>query len=458
MYARELEEKMNTGKFIIRLGSLLALPIFFAGCGQASTTPAAATPESPEATEPEPVLEEKSLKSNLARINAPDVPAEDLDELVLGNNAFAAALYREVRGREGNLFLSPYSISLAMAMLYGGARGQTEAQMADALHFTLPQDRLHPAFNALDQIIAAYNAAFQDPETQEDKGFQLDVANAIWGQDGFPFLDSYLDLLALNYGAGMQLTDFINSPEASRNLINDWVAEQTRDKITDIIPHGAIDPLTRLVLANAIYFKAVWRTQFDPRNTKDEPFHLADGSAVQAPMMHTGPAPFPYAQGDGWQAVGLPYLGGNVMMAVIMPSGDFSEFEQGLDDGRLEEILSSMKSQSLALGMPKFDMESNFQLNGILSNLGMTDAFTDADFSGIDGQKDLSVSDVIHQAFVKVDEVGTEAAAATIAIMGMTSGPTEPLVVTIDHPFLFLIYDAQTHTILFLGRCMNPVA
>jgi serpin B len=435
---------------------LLALAGLLGGCARSSASGGATPAEDSEAAPPTPAAEGKVLASDLVRVQAPAVAEDDLAALVRGNGAFAADLYRELRGRQGNLFFSPYSISLAMAMLYGGARGTTETQMADALHFTLPQDRLHPAFNALDQIIAAYGAAYQDPETKDDAGFQLDVANSIWGQDGFPFLDSYLDLLAANYGAGMRLTDFAGAPDASRNLINDWVAEQTRDKITDIIPEGAIDSLTRLVLANAIYFKAAWRIPFDPLNTKDEPFHLADGSTVQTQMMHAGPDAFPYAQGDGWQAVGLPYLGGDVMMAAVMPSGGFSEFEDGLDDARLGEILSAMTSQSLALAFPKFGVESQFGLVDALKTLGMTDAFADADFSGIDGQKDLAVSDVIHQAFVTVDEVGTEAAAATVAVVGMMAGPTKPLVVTIDHPFLFLIYDAQTQTILFLGRVLRP--
>jgi serpin B len=449
---------MNNPRIIARSGIfLLACSLILSGCGSAAAVNG--TPvEGAGTAEPPPAGEAKALHSDLARIAAPSVPAEDLAELVRGNSAFAAALYQELRGREGNLFFSPYSISLAMAMLSGGAGGSTETQMADALHFTLPQERLHPAFNALDQLIAAYAKTAQDPETQDDRGFQLDVANSIWGQDGFPFLDSYLDLLARNYGAGMHLTDFANQPDASRRMINDWIAQQTRDKIMDMIPEGVIDSLTRLVLANAIYFKALWRTPFDPAETKQEAFFPADGSMVNTPMMHTGPASYPYAEGDGWLAVGLPYLGGDVMMAVVMPSGGFSGFETGLTEGRLEAILSAMKNQSLVLSMPKFGVESNIDLKGPLQNMGMTDAFTNADFSGIDGQKDLAVSDVLHQAFVKVDETGTEAAAATIAVVGLTAGPTRPIVVTIDHPFLFLIYDAQTQTILFMGRCINPAS
>jgi serpin B len=450
---------MNNTRIIARSGIfLLACSLILSGCGSAAAVNG--TPvEGAGTAEPPPAGEAKALHSDLARIAAPSVPAEDLAELVRGNSAFAAALYQELRGREGNLFFSPYSISLAMAMLSGGAGGSTETQMADALHFTLPQERLHPAFNALDQFLAAYPESLKDPKSGAGLGFQLDVANSIWGQDGFPFLDSYLDLLARNYGAGMRLTDFANQPDASRRMINDWIAQQTRDKITDMIPEGVIDSLTRLVLANAIYFKALWRTPFEPAETKGEAFFLADGSQVEVPMMHVqGAAPYPYAEGDGWQAVGLPYLGGGVMMAVIMPSGGFSGFEAGLTAEGMEAILSGMDVQGLILAMPSFGVESKFDLNIPLKNLGLTDAFTNADFSGIDGQKDLAVSDVLHQAFVKVDESGTEAAAATIAAVGMTAGPTKPVVMTIDHPFLFLIYDAQTQTILFLGRCVNPAS
>ena len=456
---------MKTIKRLAVTGALmLAFCAAISGCGAAATTAADGDSPTDESSNPAgssdqtPVAGGKMLESNLARVLAPNVSADDLTQLVRGNSAFAVSLYQELRSRDGNLFFSPYSISLCLAMLYGGARGSTEAQMADALHFTLPQDRLHPAFNSLDLTIAAYEKAYQDPATKTDRGFTLDIANSIWGQDGFPFLPAYLDLLAQNYGAGMHLTDFVNSPDAARQNINDWIEQQTNDKIQDLLPERSIDSLTRLVLANAIYFKALWKSPFDPADTKDGTFHLLDGATIRVPMMSTvGPGMFPYSEGETYQAVGLPYQGGGILMALVMPAaGKFSSFETGLTDAQLESILTAMHNRSLILTMPKFGIDSKFDLNDTLNDLGMTDAFENADFSGVDGEMDLSITDVIHQAFVRVDETGTEAAAATIGVMGLTGGPTAPLVLTIDRPFLFLIYDSQTHTILFLGRVLNP--
>jgi len=293
------------------------------------------------------------LQSKLVRIESPNVPEQDLIQLAQGNNAFAMALYQKLSdGGDGNLFFSPYSISLALAMTYAGARGNTETQMAEALHFTLPQDRLHPAMNALDQEIAS-NA---QTNNNNDTGFRLNIANALWGQAGFPFLPAYLDLLAQNYGAGMHLADFVHAADASRKAINDWVAQQTQGKITDLFPEGSLDDTTRLVLANAIYFKAAWENSFDPASTKNETFTLLDGSQTIVSMMHTkSQASYLYAQGSNYQAVGLPYANSNVMMVILMPApGNYADFEAGLTDARLEGILTGMTDKPLNLAMPKF--------------------------------------------------------------------------------------------------------
>jgi serpin B len=386
------------------------------------------------------------------------VPADDLNQLARGNNAFAMTLYQELRGGDGNLFYSPYSISLALAMMYAGARGSTEEQMAEVMHFALPQDRLHTAFNALDQILASYEQSLKDPQTKTDLGFRLDIANSIWGQQGFTFLPAYLDLLGQNYGAGMHLVDFINASEPSRKTINDWVEQQTHEKITDLLPEGSIDSLTRLVLANAIYFRASWKNPFDPTLTNSGTFYLSGGTTSSVPMMSlSSPAVYLYSKGGNYQAVGLPYLGGNVMLAILMPTdGDFSGFETGLTDMQLESILSGMTDENLVLTMPKFAVEYEHDLKNTLTALGMGDAFQNADFSGMDGEKDLNISSILHGAYVNVDENGTEAAAATLGVMGLMSGPTPSLDVTIDHPFLFFIFDFQTNTILFMGRVVDP--
>jgi len=393
-------------------------------------------------------------QSRQSRITSPDAPSGDLATLVQGNNRFGLELYRSLSGQDGNLFFSPFSISLALAMTYAGARGDTEAQMADALNFDLPQERLHLAYNQLDLDLATHG----ETKTADGQPLQLAIANAVWAQQGHPFLQAYLDLIAMNYGAGIHLADFITQPDAARREINDWVAGQTKDKIKDLLPEGVPDPMTRMVLVNAIYFKADWVRQFDPNSTSDQPFHLLDGSEVQARMMSRGLG-IPYAQGNGYQAVELPYVGGTAAMDILVPDeGNFTQFETALDAGRLVQILGDMQPTSVQFGMPRFSFTSQFGLADQLSALGMADAFDPvlADFSGMDGQRDLYVSAVIHKAFVAVDEKGTEAAAATGVIMEATGAPLFEVNLTIDRPFIFLIRDLPSGQILFVGRVLDP--
>lgn len=387
---------------------------------------------------------------------AAGAPVADVTALVDGNTAFAFDLYARVAAGNGdNLFYSPYSISQALAMTYAGARGTTEQQMAETLHFTLAQAALHSAFNGLDQALAQRGAGAQG---KDGKGFRLNVVNALWGQQGYEFLPAYLDVVAENYGAGLRLLDFAQHTEAARQTINAWVAEQTEDRIQDLLPQGTLDELTRLVLTNAIYFNAAWAEPFQEGQTADAPFYLLDGSQVNAPMMHKT-TQYGYAEGAGYQAVELPYDGHQLAMVILKPDADtFTAFEQGLTGAQVQAILEQMQYQQVALAMPKFEMESEFSLAETLSALGMPDAFSgQADFSGMDGTRNLVISDVIHKAFVSVDEAGTEAAAATAVVMGLTAAmPGEPVAVTLDHPFLFFIRDLETGAILFVGRVMNP--
>lgn len=395
------------------------------------------------------------VRADVARVTHPDVPAQDLTELVSGNNAFAFDLYRALRERgDGNLFYSPFSISIALAMTWAGARGETERQMAETLHFTLPQDRLHPAFNALDLELAQRG---QGARGKDHKGFRLHIVNALWGQKDYRFLPEFLETLARNYGAGLRLLDFAGDPEAARGIINDWVRQQTEGRIRDLLPPGAIDILTRLVLTNAIYFNAAWAEQFDPRETRDGTFHLLDGSHVTVPMMRRT-ANYGYAAGEGFQAVELPYDGEELAMVILLPdAGRFEEFENSLDAGRGQEILSGLAYQQVALTMPRFRVESDFSLADTLAAMGMSAAFEPgrADFSGMDGSRNLYISRILHKAFVAVDESGTEAAAATAVVIGLT-GLRSQVAVTVDRPFIFLIRDLQTGTILFVGRVINP--
>ena len=397
----------------------------------------------------------EAVRSEKQRVTSPDVAEADLAELVAGNSVFAFDLYQAIREGDGNLFYSPYSISLALAMTYAGARGETEQQMADTLHYTLPQDRLHPGFNALDLELASRGEGAEG----QDGGFRLNIVNSIWGQTGYSFLPQFLDILAENYGAALRLLDFVKAPEESRVVINDWVSDETEGTIEDLLPPDSITSDTVLVLTNAIYFNAAWSHPFDEELTRDGPFHLLDGGQVTVPMMEQTEF-FGYAQGEGYQAVELPYDGEELSMVILLPAtGRFDGFASALDAQRVASILKDTNPQEVHLTMPKFTYESGFRLKETLAAMGMPDAFLYgvADFSGMDGTRILFIDDVIHKAFVSVDEAGTEAAAAT-AVVVARAAPTPPKEVTIDRPFVFMIRDIETGAILFVGRVVNPSA
>jgi serpin B len=394
------------------------------------------------------------LQSDKPRNTSPVVSEADLGTLVDGNNGFAFDLYQVLRQNGENLFYSPYSISEALAMTYAGARGETEKDMAEALQFTLPQERLHTAFNSLDLQLKQRG---QGAKGKDDEGFRLHVVNAIWGQKDYQFLGQFLDVLAQNYGAGLRLLDFINETEPSRITINKWVSDQTEERIKDLIPQGAIDELTRLVLTNAIYFNAAWQYPFAETATADGPFFLLNGSNVTVPMMRQTES-LRYTEGTNYQAVELPYDGRELSMVILLPKvGQFEAFEQSLDAEVVKGIIDRLEGGQVALTMPKFEYEYSLGLKKALATLGMGVAFTpDADLSGMDGKRDLLIQDVIHKAFVSVDEAGTEAAAATAVIVGATAMPAQPVEVKIDRPFIFLIRDIPTGSIIFVGRVLNP--
>ncbi len=404
------------------------------------------------------------VRSEKSRDDSPDATTEELTELVDGNSAFAFDLYHALRETsDGNLFYSPYSISLALAMTYGGARGETERQMADTLHYLLPQDRLHTSFNTLDLNLAS----MADAPEEEGDAFTLNTVNAVWGQHDYEFLAPFLDVLAENYGAGVRPVDFVGSPEESRVRINDWVAERTEDRVKDLIPEDAITPSVRMVLTNAIYFNARWLNTFAKNLTSVRPFHLLDGSEVDIPMMMTAKAErFGYANGDGYQAVELPYRGRDMWMTILLPdAGTFREFEESMDADLVTGILGNIEREYLELTMPKFDFESEFSLRDTLTAMGMPNAFDEftADFSGMDGRSCLAgdgpcllIDNVFHKAFVSVDEEGTEAAAATGVVTVLESGIETLNKVVVDRPFIFLIRDRATDAILFVGRVEDP--
>jgi len=394
------------------------------------------------------------LRSEKQRVTSPEVSETTLTTLVTGNSVFAFDLYQALRGENGNLFYSPYSISLALAMTYAGARGETAQQMVDTLHFVLSQDRLHPAFNSLDIELGQRG---EGAKGKDDDGFRLNIVNAIWGQKDYQFLTTFLDLLAENYGAGLRILDFANAPEESRITINNWVSDQTEGRIEDLIPQGLIDPLTRLVLTNAIYFNAAWQYPFNEDITKDGSFYLLDGGEVTVPMMRQTES-FGYIEGDGYQAVELPYDGRELSMVILLPqAGQFETFEESLDAQRVDAIVKDLKPRQVTLTMPKFEFESDFRLKETLAAMGMPVAFSEgADFSGMTGNRNLLIADVVHKTFVSVDEAGTEAAAATAVVMVEMALPETPVEVTVERPFVFLLRDIETGTILFVGRIVNP--
>ncbi|XUX00109.1 MAG: serpin family protein [Dehalogenimonas sp.] len=393
------------------------------------------------------------LKSDKARLISNASPS-DMAALVAGNTDFAMALYQVLKEQDGNLFYSPYSISEALAMTWGGARNETEKQMADVLSFSLSQADLHAAFNSLDAALASRG---QGAKGKDDQPFVLKAVNAIWGQKDFSFKTDYLDLLAWNYGAGLRILDFIKSPEESRKTINAWVKKETEQRIKDLIPQGSINELTRLVLTNAVYFNGGWLTPFDTALTRDGSFFLLSDEKVTVPMMNQTES-MGYASGPGYQAVEPKYDGSELSMVIILPeAGTFSSFESSLDGQKLEKIIDGLKANSVNLTMPQFEFDSSFGLKSALSTLGMPIAFGDnADFSGMDGKTDLQIQDVVHKAFISVNEAGTEAAAASGVVVGTTSIPVDQATVTLDHPFLFLIRDIATGAVIFTGRVTDP--
>jgi serpin B len=399
--------------------------------------------------------------SDISRV-APSASPADIGSASASIDAFGADLYSVLAktAGNGNLVFSPTSIETALAMTYAGASGQTAAEMAKTLHFGLQGDALHQAFNSLDSLLESRSWQGKDAEGK-DQRVLVKTANSLWAQKGLVFERLFLDTLAADYGAGVRLADYKTAAEDAREKINSWVAGQTEDKIKDLIPQGALDALTRLVLVNAVYLDADWASPFDKAMTADGQFNTLAGSAVTTPMM-TQSAGFPYAQGDGWQAIELPYARHELAMLLIVPDqGRFSQIEGQLQSGLIDRVAAALAPASeVDLTMPKFKFRTQAALADALKALGMRTAFSGetADFSGMTEQEKLSISDVIHEAYIAVDEKGTEAAAATAVIMRATAMPLQTVRLTIDRPFLFALRDRDTGAILFLGRVTDPTA
>ena len=366
-----------------------------------------------------------------------------------GNTAFALDLYARLRANDGNLFFSPMSIRTALGMTYAGARGGTAREMAKVLH--LPEEQLR-AHAELGELVHLLN------EMGKTKGCKLSLANSLWGQKGYTFLDEFLARLEREYNAGFALVDFKRNREAARRVINDWVAGKTEGKIQNLIQRGILDRLTRLVLTNAIYFKGDWKAPFKEGRTKDADFFVTADKKSQVPTMRQTRR-FGCAQTEELQVLELPYAGEAVSMVVLLPKkrDGLVALEKSLTPANLSGWLGALRMRRVAVYLPRFKTEAKFELNRTLASMGMPLAFgMAADFSGMDGTKALYISNVIHKAYVDVNEKGTEAAAATAVIVKRKGMPAPPMVFRADHPFLFLIRDGKTGSILFLGRVVDP--
>lgn len=390
----------------------------------------------------------------MPRMSSAEERPGDLKTVVDGNTRFALDLYSKLKEREGNLFLSPYSISSALAMTYAGARGRTASQMAETLHFSLPSEQLHSAFAELKARLG---------EVQSKDKVRLNTANSLWPQKKYPFLPEYLDLVRKHYGASITPVDYQSAPEAAREIMNGWVEKQTDGKIKDLIKRGLLNSLTTLVLINAIYFEGSWAHTFKPDETESAAFHLLSGKSVEVPMMHHRPrhAIFGYAEREELQILEMRYAGLDLSMIVFLPKerDGLPELERKLTPEVLTEWTSQLREFDTEVYFPRFKMTSQFRLEETLSSMGMLDAFSPrADLSGMDGRPNwLYISAVIHKAFVDVTERGTTAAAATAVIIARGGGPRFA-VFRADHPFMFVIRDNQTNSILFIGRVVDPTA
>jgi serpin B len=376
--------------------------------------------------------------------------AEDVSVVVDAANRFTIDLFRELGGaKTGNLFASPFSVSTALSMAYAGAAGATREEMAAVLFFPEAVENIHPSYGALIESLNRGSVL---------GGYRLSVADRLWGEQGFSFRQAFLDICSDDYQAGFETLDFTTDPEACRRAINLWVEEKTERKIQDLLGPGSISNLTRLVLTNAIYFKGRWEDPFESRATSEAEFRLADGNSVQVPLMFQE-GTFGYARSGELSILEMAYEGGDLSMIILLPDAfdRLADLEAALSHENLLSWTNALHEQTVRVHLPRFGFTTAFTLNDPLSRMGMPSAFDPerADFTGITENRGLFIQAVVHKAFVKTNEEGTEAAAATGITMGVTSVPDYP-VFRADHPFLFLIRDRVTGAFLFIGRVADP--
>jgi serpin B len=386
--------------------------------------------------------------------------AQDGSDIVEGNNQFACDLYAKYKHEDGNIFYSPYSITSALGMTYEGAAGKTAEEIQTVFHFHKNDSIRRDSFFKINNEI-----------NKTDKKYNLSVANALWAQKDYEFLDDYVGLVEKYYSGKLTNLDFINATEKSRLTINSWVENKTNNKIKDLIPQGALSRETKLVLTNAIYFKGSWLKQFDAKNTKEKDFRISSDSTIKTQMMHLAAgenANFNYTETNDLQILELPYDGDDLSMLILLPKKENIETaEESIDSKNLSDWRNSLRKERVDVSLPRFKFETKYFMVQDLADLGMPTAFTPgidmggkADFSGMTGNKELNIDEIIHQAFVEVNEEGTEAAAATAVIMvALTAVPTiisRPIRFNANHPFVFIIQDRNTGNILFMGRVSDP--
>jgi len=395
-------------------------------------------------------------RAEIPRDTSSQSSPSQVNTLVNSSSAFAFDLYQQlVSDQADNLVFSPYSLTLALAMASAGARGETAGQMSTVLHASQPPDEFHAAFNTL-------NLHLTEVAEKSPDGLQLHIANGFWLQKGLHIEPAFLNVLAQNYGAEIHLANFKGAPDASRLKINQWVSEQTNEHIKDLLPEGSVAKETRMLLANTIYFNGKWWAPFIPEMTEQGSFDLLSGDHVNVPMMsHPGFYGL-YAEGENWQALQLPYQGQDAAMLIILPAeGHFADVEASLHGSRFAEILSDLSEATIQeLIVPRFHFESQSNMRDVLRQIGLELPFdTSADFSGITRDEPVYLSTLIHRAGISVGELGTEAYAVSVEGWEMAAEPPEhPIYFIADRPFIFVIYDTTTNTVLFLGRVTNPAS
>lgn len=415
---------------------VVGLGIFLYGCTiQPEPTPTPEPTPPPEPTpEPEPINQQQVTLAN---------------GVIEANNLFAIDLYDKYKSEDGNLFFSPYSISSALSMTYEGAKGQTAREMQAVLHLPDDKNKIRSDFKNI------YNEL-----NKADKTYKLTTANALWAQEDYPFVDEYFNVVDEYYDGKVTNLDFKTDTENSRVTINNWVEDKTNDKIKDLIPKGMLNTRTRLVLTNAIYFKANWSNQFDAEDTWDGKFKLSSGQSVDARMMYQT-SNYNYGETNNLQILEMDYLGNDLSMLIILPKeNDITQIENTFRTEKLEDWKNDMQTEKVRVTLPKFKFETKYFMDEGLKEMGMPTAFKypDADFTAMSPTDELFISQVIHQTFIEVAEYGTEAAATTAVIMDAGAAPEQeqPKIFRVDHPFIFIIQQKDSGNILFMGRMSDP--